>query len=535
MRLPIRVSVSFALLFSTLTMAASCHKTPAGVNGAASPPTLRLYVVSTVAGALEPCGCTKNQLGGVDHAAAFIRAQAAKAPSALVVGAGPMLFLDPKSEPAHATQDLWKAEALATSLSELGLVGWAPGANDWAAGDAELSRLDGLSRADLLAGNLGASSLPLKATRVVESGGYRVGLAGVSDPSGPLGLPPGLAVSDPKASLEASLAELKKQGAQIFVALLALDRGRALRLAEQVPGYHAFVVGKPYDKGEGNDAPVPPALVGETLVVEAQNHLQAVGVVDLFVRGPLKFADGTGIATVEQRQSLELRIGELERRIHEWESSGASASDVVARKQDLARLKAELAGLHAPAVPAEGSYFRVDSVAVVAEMGKSDAVAARMQDYYRRVNDHNREAFKDRMPPPVEKGQASYIGAEACSDCHDEAYQFWKHTPHAGAYASLSTQHKEFNLDCVSCHVTGYEKPGGTTVTHVDKLTDVQCEVCHGPGSLHAANPKDPAALVRSPPKTLCAPACHHPPHVQQSWSVEDSWKIILGKGHGKA
>ncbi|HEX3596027.1 MAG TPA: multiheme c-type cytochrome [Polyangiaceae bacterium] len=535
MRLPIRVSLSLALLFSALTMAASCHRTPA-TTAAPNEPTLRLYVVSTVAGALEPCGCTKDQLGGVDHAAAFIHGGASKAPRSLVVGAGPMLFLDPKSEPSRATQDLWKAEALAASLGDLGLAAWAPGVNDWAAGDAELARLDGLSHAELLAGNLRGPALTAKASRVVDVGGFRVGLAGVSDPSGPLGVPAGVEVGDPKASLEASLADLKKQGAELFVALLAIDRGKALRLAEMVPGYHAFIVGKPYDKGEGNDAPVPPALVGDTLIVEPQNHLQAVGVVDLYVRdGVLKFKDGTGIAQVEQRQSLELRIGELERRIHEWESGGARAADVAARKQDLEKMKAELAAIRLPSGAPEGSYFRYDSVQIHDNMGKSDAVAARMQDYYRRVNEHNREAFKDRVPPPVDKGQATYIGVDACSDCHDEAYQFWKHTPHAGAYATLSTQHKEFNLDCVACHVTGYEKPGGTTVTHVDKLTDVQCEVCHGPGSLHAKNPKDLSAIIASPSKAACAATCHHTPHVQQSWSVEDAWKVILGKGHGKA
>jgi len=531
----IRVSVTLALVLSALTMAASCHKTPEAASAAPSEPTVRLYVVSTAAGALEPCGCTKDQLGGVDHVAAFIRSQAARAPESVVVGAGPMLFLDPKLDPSRATQDVWKAEALSTSLGDLGLSVWAPGANDWAAGPEELARIDGLSRADLLAGNLRGPSFTGKATRVVEVGGYRLGLAGVSDPTGPVGAPPGIDIGDPRATLQSSLEGLKKQGAQIFVALVAMDRGKALRLAELVPGYHAFVVGKAYDKGEGNDAPVPPALVGDTLVVEPQNHLQAVGVVDLYVRGALAFKDATGIATVEKRESLEGRIAELEHRIEQWERTGASPDDVAARKKDLEGLKNELASLRDPAPPSSGSFFRYDAVQIHDTLGKDDAVAARIKDYYQRVNEHNREAFKDRLPPPVEKGQASYIGAEACSDCHDEAYEFWKHTPHSSAYASLSTQHKEFNLDCVSCHVTGYEKPGGTTVTHVDRLTDVQCEACHGPGSRHAKDPKDPTALTKSPPKSLCAPACHHPPHVHENWSVDDAFKIILGKGHGKA
>jgi hypothetical protein len=534
MRLSIRVVVSF--LFSALTLAASCHRGPAPASTPPSEPTLRLYVLSTVAGALEPCGCTKDQLGGIDHAAAFIGAARPGAPRSLVVGAGPMFFLDPALEASRKTQDVWKAEALAASLGELGLAAWAPGANDWAAGDAELSRLEGMARAQVLAANLRGASVHAKATRVVAVGGYRVGLTGVSDPTGPFGLPSGVELSDPRASLETSLADLKKQGAQLFVALLALDRGRAMRLAEQVPGYHAFVVGKSFDKGEGNDAATAPSLVGDTLVVQAQNHLQAVGVVDLFVRdGSLTFKDGTGIAEVEKRQSLDLRIAELERRIRDWVASGASASDIAARRQDLDRLKAERAALKPAAAPAAGSFFRYESVEVREKLGKTDAVALRMQDYYRRVNEHNREAFKDRTPPPVKKGEASYIGAEACGDCHDEAYQFWQHTPHAGAYATLSKEHKEFNLDCVSCHVTGYEKPGGTTVTHVDKLTNVQCESCHGPGSLHQLKPKDESTIVASPSRSLCAPACHHPPHVQEGWNVDEAWKVILGKGHGKS
>ena len=44
--------------------------------------------MSTVAGALEPCGCVKDMQGGADHAAAFVAAQASAAPHALVLGGG---------------------------------------------------------------------------------------------------------------------------------------------------------------------------------------------------------------------------------------------------------------------------------------------------------------------------------------------------------------------------------------------------------------------------------------------------------------
>jgi hypothetical protein len=513
----------------------SCHRgAPAASQDAGNTPTLRLYVVSTAAGALEPCGCTKDQLGGVDHAAAFVRSQAKEAPHALVVGAGPMLFLDPKSEDARKTQDLWKAEALAAGLGEMGLVAWAPGENDFSAGAAELARLSQIAHADLLAANLKGDTGGAKATRLVDINGYHVGLVGVSDPTGPLGAPPGVDVGDMKAALQAGLADLKSRGANVFVALVATERGKALRLADQLAGFNAIVVGKSYDQGDGNDPATAPALVGDTVVIQAPNHIQGVAVLDLYVRGALTFKDGTGIEQMEARQSLEARARDLTTRISSGTSSGASAADLAARKDDLAKVQKELAALPAPKAPDEGSFFRYRDQEIRKELGALPSLTARLDEYYRRVNDHNKEAFKDRVPAKPRAGEASYIGAEACSNCHDEEYKFWQHTPHAGAYATLSTEHKEFNLDCVSCHVTGYDKPGGTTVTHVSGLENVQCESCHGPGSLHEDKPSDLSLIVGSPPKTLCAPACHHPPHVHEDWSVEDAWKIIVGKGHRK-
>lgn len=523
-----------AFVLVAVLASGACRREPAASAEANRTPTLRLYVLSTAAGALDPCGCTKDMLGGVDHLAAFVASEAARAPHALVVGAGPMLFMDPKTEATRAAQDLWKAEALAASLAEMKLVAWAPGANDWARGEGELARLSGIARADLLAGNLRGAVAGAKATRVVDVDGHRVGIAGVAEPRTSLLVPPGVEITDMRTALEAARSDLLKARAEVLVALVATERGRALRLAEQVQGFSVFVLGKAYDQGDGNDPSIPPALIGDTLVVQAPNHLQGTVVVDLYDRGSLPFKDATGIAAMEKRQSLTTRIAELSRRVLSWEKGGANGDDVQARKRDLEALRAELARVQDPPPPRDGSYFRYRMVEVRERLGSAPAVEARMKDYYQRVNEHNREAFKDRLPPAPGKGEASYIGAEACGNCHEAAYEFWKKTPHARAYATLEEQHKQFNLDCVSCHVTGYEKPGGTSVTHVAGLEAVQCEVCHGPGSRHEDDPTDLAALVRSPPKTLCASTCHHPPHVPEGWSADRGFDVILGKGHGK-
>ncbi len=483
--------------------------------------------MSSVSGAVEPCGCVKDMLGGADHAAAYIASQAEAAPHALVLGAGPMLFMNARPDPARDAQAGFKAEALADAYKTLGLRAWAPGANDWLLGDATLRSLTARAGTTLLAANL--SGAPTQPTQLLEIAGIKVGVVGLSVPLVASQPPSGVSTSEPAAAAKVALAELAERGSELDILLAAMPRGEALRLVEAQPGFEVAVLGKPFDEGEANDPPQSPVMIGDTLVVEMPNHLQALGVVDLFVRGSkLKFADGSGLETTERKLEIGRRLRELKARLDQ----GGSQRDLATLETERRALEAELAGLPEPKPPAQGSYFRFQTVEVREKLGSDAAVAAHIDGYYRRVNDHNREAFKDEVPPPVEPGKASFIGVEACTKCHEAERKFWDQTGHASAYATLASQHKEFNLDCVSCHVTGYGKAGGSTVTHVQNLTNVQCEVCHGPGSLHAAAPQQ-RGLTSMPTPAFCASECHHPPHVHPGWSALAAWPKIIGPGHG--
>jgi hypothetical protein len=435
--------------------------------------------------------------GGADHAAAFISSQATAAPHALVLGAGPMLFMNARPDPARDTQASFKAEALADAYKSLRLNAWAPGANDWLLGEASLKSLAVRSGATLLAANL--QGAPVQGTKLVEIAGIKVGLAGVSLPLVSGKAPAGVQASDAAAAAKAALQELTKQGSELDILVAAMPRGEALRLVEAQPGFEVAVLGKPFDEGETNDPPQSPTLV-----------------------------DGSGLDTTERKLEIGRRLREIKTRLEQ----GGSPRDLAALRMDQRALETELAKLPEAKPPTQGSYFRFQSVEVKEKLGSDSAVASHMAAYYRRVNDHNREAFKDLLPTPAAPGQASYVGIDACSKCHESQREFWNQTAHAGAYPTLSSQHKQFNLDCVGCHVTGYGKPGGSTVTHVEKLTGVQCEVCHGPGSKHAESPTE-RGLVSMPAPATCASECHHPPHVHPGWSAEAAWPKIIGPGHG--
>jgi hypothetical protein len=534
-----------ALVFSLVSFGlAACHgchaPAPTGpvvTTATEAAPTLRVYFVSDLSGAIEPCGCVKDQLGGLDHAAAWIDGQKAAAPSSLLVTAGPTFFMDPILEKDHRSQDVAKAEALASALQHLGFAGSAPAANDWAAGATELAKLGQQSGAALLEANVrGDAGAPLLPMRIVSVDALRVGLIGVGTlPKDGLGIVAGGAPQMSSAdAVRAASQAARAAGAQVVIVLASVGRGEAKRIADAVPDLTAIIVGAASGLGEANTPPPPGEQVGNVIIAETSNHLQTVGALDFFVRGgSYAFSDATGLGDARKRTELIHRIDELHLRISNWErDKNIVPADLAARRADLAKLESERASLDAKPAPAQGSYFRYSLQEVREALGQDAAVKADLASYYRLVNDANRVQLEGRFPPPVEAGQAGYAGVDACGSCHAKEKRFWEKTAHAGAYATLSTQSKEFNLDCVACHVTGYGKAGGSTVTHVDKLKDVQCEVCHGPGSLHAAAPTTAHIPAARPGPELCL-SCHRPPHVEEFDAVAKMNKII-GPGHGR-
>jgi hypothetical protein len=421
-------------------------------------------------------------------------------------------------------------------MKDLELRAWAPGANDWADGPEALTKLATQAGAVPLGAGLDADGV--QKSQIFTAGALKVGVVGLSDPRGRLGgYPKGLAAPRPAlATLVAELDALRAQGAQLLVVLTAMPRGEALRLVEGAD-MHILVLGRPSSEGHANSEQPPPELINGTLVVETANHGQTVAMVDVFWRdGGKELADGSGVAQAARINDLSRRIRDLETRINSWEKGGkVDAADLAARKVDLQQLLAERGALEqeTPAPPATGAFFRYRVEEVREALGDDEAVGKRILAYYRRVNEHNKVAFADLKPPAPAKGEAGFIGVEECTTCHTEARAVWDKTTHAHAYETLVKGHKEYNLECVGCHVTGYGKPGGATVTHNEKLRAVQCEDCHGPGSLHAEKPEDPTLITLKPDPQSCVTRCHHPPHVE-GFDPVSKMELVLGPGHGK-
>jgi hypothetical protein len=132
-----------------------------------------------------------------------------------------------------------------------------------------------------------------------------------------------------------------------------------------------------------------------------------------------------------------------------------------------------------------------------------------LDDYALSVKNQNFLAVYPRVNHPVMaklRQKAEFVGSDKCKDCHQADYQIWKNSKHSHAYDALAKiadkpKNRQYDPECVRCHTIGF----GFNDGFVDKnrtahLTDVGCENCHGPGSLHVAQPKNAEFLAAQSP-----------------------------------
>lgn len=127
---------------------------------------------------------------------------------------------------------------------------------------------------------------------------------------------------------------------------------------------------------------------------------------------------------------------------------------------------------------------------------------------------------------PNARGQ--YAGAASCKECHPTAFGVWSGSKHAHATETLTKLDppRQFDPECLSCHVTGWEpqkyypfESGFVSLEATPHLAGNSCENCHGPAAAHVAaeRGRDLAArevnratlrLTEATASATCA-ACH--------------------------
>jgi hypothetical protein len=496
---------------------------------AAAPPAERravIFYTGAINGVLEPCGCTSDPLGDVARLTGLVR-RAGGPDKVLLVDAGNLLYAATGVDERRAEGADLRAAFLATELGKLPFGGAA-------LGEADLVRGPERVAPRRLAANLAApTGAPvIREAPLREVGGIKIGILGLSDPA--LGRRLGWKAEDPAAAAQREAARLRQAGAEIVIALGAFERPLARQVA-RTAAVDIIVVGQ----GVGSEGMIRADEIEGSFIVAPADELQKVGRIEIVLRDRgttprIKLVDAGGAEAralevaeaAKRRAQLEAEIAAFARDPH------ADPAFVAARKKDRDDLVQRQAALAAPfAAPTSGSYFTNQLIPLRRTLPRDPALATAMRQLDQKVGAAN---LKQALPPPpAPPGRASYVGDRTCAGCHKPATAYWKKTVHAHAWKTIVDGGKTGFDDCVSCHVTGYGEIGGSSLGHVDGLTSVQCETCHGPGSLHvkAEGLEEPTTMHRSTPESTCV-RCHNTKH-SDTFNFTAYLRDILGPGHG--
>ena len=464
--------------------------TPAKGNGALH---LGLVYTGNVLGTIDPCGCVKNQLGGLARRATLmdrLRDESASS-HVLYVDYGNLLFPLGGLREIERDQLVAKARLLVTAQAKMGMAAYTPGGNDLSGGFGTFQEIFSGIGVPVVSANLfdPRTGEPLVPPSVVlDVGGVAIGVTGVSEPFVPKDsvLAEEVQVRDPFTSLEPVLADLRAKTQRILILsrLRLEDRQKLARL----PGVD-FVI--------GSQRAINTAAAwaeGEALLSDVSDRGQQLGtlLVELFPgrRGYVSSGELT-----HWRNDLD-QVRQARAQAQERGADLAAAFDERAASLQSKLNEAERQNPYRPAV--------LDVTQEIPEQHEHSLLV----DSFRQRQETSAKALYGDPWEGFLKGKSRYGGDQSCRACHLPQHDFWSKTGHSNAFASLEKTHQGADQACLKCHTTAmtidWTPKGGWAPPF---FRNVQCEACHGGAAAHAAEPLQ-IKPVWIPGKNVCV-QCH--------------------------
>ncbi|MFH1624048.1 MAG: multiheme c-type cytochrome [Pseudomonadota bacterium] len=372
--------------------------------------------------------------GGLARKATYLKELEQEGKNLLIVDSGDLLFKDYDLPEEQKNQLQVKANLIVDAFNGMGCSAFNIGENDLALGVGYLLKKEASARFPFLSANLidRNSGKPLfKPYTIKDINGFRVGIFGLitQDVQSRLNRDGSgsIIIADPFETAATMVAELNDK-TDLIVALTHLGLPADQELAKSTPGIDVIIGGRSRVKLD------PPLLINSTLILQAYKEGQYLGILDLTINGKGRTKDFV------QRVTFKNNIVPLSDTIR----NDVFITNLIDNyKRELSRL-AEVDNLRGEKPQTFGSRRAVDIQA------------------------------------------NGFVGEEVCGMCHPKEYESWKKTGHARAYQSLIRKGRQFDLECIGCHTTGYGKNGGfSRLRDVGNFKGVQCEECHGPGEGH--------------------------------------------------
>jgi hypothetical protein len=400
-------------------------------------PDVVLLFSGEVHGYLQPCGCSEPQYGGLERRFNFMRDLTRER-------GWPIVSVDLGDVAQRASpQALLKYRYTLEAMKRMRYTAVGVGQNEMA-----LPLLDALGEFALnnpsprvIAANLAdkkdSFAGAVESYEIAGSPGIpRVGVVAAVGPSVARGVnDPMVKFNDVKKTLTELLPQVQKKQCDILVLLYQGSVEQAKQCAQAFPEFHVIQC-----LTREEEPPAQPERVGNTMIVEVGHKGRHIGLVGAY--------------------------------------RGAQAGAPFELHYQLVQL---------------GPEYKTPQ-------GKEaeNPILALLENYGKEVRNRNYLAHYPKAAHPIQQQfkDAKYVGSEKCKKCHEESYKVWKASPHSRAYATLQDAKRpslrQYDGECVVCHVTGFEYVSGfTSEKQTPHLIDNGCENCHGPGSLHVKNNYD--------------------------------------------
>ena len=142
---------------------------------------------------------------------------------------------------------------------------------------------------------------------------------------------------------------------------------------------------------------------------------------------------------------------------------------------------------------------------------------------FAQYNAHVKALFLNNMKTMAAQRKTSpYVGNDACKTCHAAAFKIWRQSSHSHAFQTLANKGKQYDPECLQCHVVGMKNNGFLSAQLTPQLKNVQCENCHGPARQHLSNPLQHPLQQANKACTTCHQGSHSP-----TFRFADYWSRI--------
>jgi 2',3'-cyclic-nucleotide 2'-phosphodiesterase (5'-nucleotidase family) len=461
----------------------------------------------------------------------------------------------PGMMPPEAGEIARRARLLIAALARMGVAAFAPGERDLAIGPPLLRRLLADAKVPVVSANLfdAQGRRLFAADRLIEVAGVKIGVFGVirsAPEDAALWKEWRLEARDPIAAAREEVRALRARGAQLVVALCHLGPyDETKKLLEAVPGIDWAVLAH---SGMNLDTP---DQVGTARALEAMSMGKDFGRLDLHVIA----GDTARFADRGQRGQLAGILADHQRQLGDYRQRARGADKPAMRQYFTERAAAteksiaqESALLKSQPAAVDGSWFENRILPLDTATADHPAIALLVAQY----NQENQRRATAGKPvgityrsaaipngtkttaaataPPAVQADPRYAGTVACGGCHAAALKQWQTTAHARALDTLKKKKRDRDPTCVGCHVTGFQRPGGTQDLAIatGRLRDVGCEACHGAGVDHLTAENKKKSIARKVDRSVCL-GCHTPDQTNGDFDYPTFVRAILGPGHG--